>query len=202
MTTVRAFASESPSTTVVNDTGQVNLGMEFYVLAPAWVTHIWWFQPSTGGETPSTAPRTVGIWLNTDASTGNTGSLVGSTVTQAPVGSGWQQVALPTPIALDQFPRYRVTVYHPEGKYNALATYFNSGSGQPGSVDQTFGGLLVVPNTDHTVGTDQGSFNYSSSFAYPLDSFNDTNYWVDVTVTDVNPAAYPFELLTPSPRFI
>jgi hypothetical protein len=76
--------------------------------------------------------------------------------------------------------------WHPAGRYVATGGYFVTGGA--GATDQTFGSLLTIPNNTNSTGNDQGAYFYAGAIAFPTDSFNGANYWVDVTVTDVNPS--------------
>lgn len=178
MTSYRAFAAATPSISADSDTGSVNLGVEFYTTATAWITHLHFFQPTTSADSST---RDAAVYLI------SSGVMVpGTQVGIPPVGVGWQTGQLVSPVSIPANTRYRATIRHPLGKYSANAGYFSFG--QPGASD-IVNGILVIPTADNATGNNQGSYNYSAGLAMPNASFGNTNYWADVTVVDVDPNA-------------
>lgn len=177
MATYRAFELASPPTAADSDGASVALGMEFYATTNAWVTELHFWQPTS--NTPSTSTRTMGIYQASN------GALVGSTATKVPSGSGWQTATLATAIALTANTRYVVVTFHPAGKYAASSGYFNVGGGGASGITN---GVLTVPNgVSATAGN--GTYIYNGTIAFPNATFGSANYWNDVTISNVNPAA-------------
>ena len=168
-TTYRIYESATPPTTAANDFAAVTLGVEFYVTSDATLTEIRWWQPDPGGPT-NTSPRQGRVWRVSDVTS------LGTTPSVTPSGSGWQTLTFATPVALAANTRYRVGVYHPNGGYPATGAYYSGGA------DET-NGPLVIPKAANATGLAQGTYNYNAGIAYPGSSFNDTNYWIDVTVS-------------------
>lgn len=164
------------STVADTDVSGVTLGTEFYVTSACWLTHIRWWQATTGS--PSSADRSLGVYRVDD---GSSGTLMSGWHTSTPVGIGAQDFTLPIPLSLVINQRYRVCAFHPAGKYVANSGVF-SGS-------DFVSGPLVVPNASNAIGNDQGSYAYAGSPSYPIDTFGQTFYWTGAIVTDVDPAA-------------
>lgn len=173
-TYLRAYDTATPGDTAFADSS-VNLGVEFYVTADASCTQIGFWQAS--GGSPDGSTRTVVLYLTTDGHSGI--ELARATLPVS--GSGWQMATLPTPVVLTPNQRYRAAVHHPAGGYAFDSHYFDTG---PGAADTVIGGVLVIPNTDHTAGgnNQQGSFSYGD-IAFTDGSFNAANYWTDVQVS-------------------
>lgn len=175
MATYSAF-SAAPSLSADTDSGGVNLGLEFYVTSAAWLAAIRYVQPASGGNLNT---RDVGLYDLTD------GSLVasGSVTPVSGDAGGWVVADLASPVSLVVDRRYRAVVFHPAGKYVATGSYFSGGDGAGGIVS----GPLTVPNAVGATNGYQGSYRYAGDLANTNASFNATNYWTDVVVTDVDP---------------
>ncbi len=86
--------------------------------------------------------------------------------------SGWQEAALSSPVSLDANTTYVVSYHAPNGNYAASSNYFANEYLAPP--------LKASANSN-------GVYGYGSSGTFPSNSFNSTNYWVDVrfSVPDV-----------------
>lgn len=175
-TAYRAYEFASPPTAAETDNAAYVMGLEFYVTQQAWVSHIWFWQPST--NSPSSAARIGALWQVVN---GTSGVNLREGVFGTPV-PGWNSLAV-SPVELTPNVRYRATVLHPAGRYAATPGYFTAGVGSSNLLQNWF----VVPNADNTTGLDQGNFVPSAVMAYPTDSFGGANYWTDVSVTSVIP---------------
>jgi len=79
---------------------------------------------------------------------------------------------------------YRVAVHHPQpGLYVAQSNYYSTG---PGGTNQTRG-PITIPNVATALGQRQGTFTNSAALAFPNSVYNAGAYWVDVTVSDIDP---------------
>lgn len=114
----------------------------------------------------------------------NTGTHIGSlwTMTGTKLGSvtfanetptGWQTANFPTPIPVSAGQTYIISYHAPVGGYSADQTYF------------ALNGVDNAPLHALRNGVDggQGVFAYSQNPFFPGDTFNSTNYWVDVVFT-------------------
>jgi hypothetical protein len=164
-TSYRMYSGSSPST-AGNVDSAVDLAVEFYVTSAANLTEIRWWQPTTNANT---SVRQAALYLVSNQ------SQVAAATSAAPTGTGWQTLSFASPVALTANTRYRAVVLHPGGGYSVAGNYFTSGANE-------VNGPLVIPKVANVADGKQGSFIYSGSLVYPTGSFNDTNYWVDVTV--------------------
>lgn len=168
MPTYRVLQTETPPTASSNDPDPYTLGVEFVVSEACTLTQIHFWQPSSG--TVSSVDRTVGVWENTN---GTSGTLMGSTETLSVSGSGWQTKTLASPKTLAPGVVYVAGVFHPAGQYTATGAYFSTSG-------VTSGPVTYVAQTASLAG--QMKFSTVGSFSFPGNSFNATNYWIDITV--------------------
>lgn len=163
-------ATSGPGSATVD--GGVDLATEFYVTSAGLVaTGLRFWRADT-----SIIGSIVGrIYIVTDASSGT--PLSGTDVAFTLSGTGWQTATFTAPVALTSGQRYRAVVNFPTN-YSATGAYWSSGGGAADIVN----GPLTAPTIGNATGGDQGSFVVSGSLAYPTNSFNATNYWIDVNV--------------------
>jgi hypothetical protein len=163
---------------------------------------------------PDTAAVELGVKLQTDVSgfisgirfykgTGNTGTHIGTLWTStgtplaaatftAETATGWQQVNLASPVAVTANTTY-VASYHTN-----VGHYSSDQQGLSGAIDSPPLHALASGSS----GGD-GVYMYGATSAFPNNTFNATNYWVDVvfslTATLPSPTATPTATLTPTP---
>jgi hypothetical protein len=178
MATYNAYQGETGPANVREDGTDYWMAVEFYVTAQAWLTKIHFWQAS--GGTTSAATRVGALWQVTGAATGT--NVVAATSFPATV-PGWNTLTLAAPYQLTATTRYRAAVRHPEGAYSGTDDYYTSGAG---GTDQTVG-VLVVPSAANATNGDQNSYVGAGGGSYPNESSSAAKYWVDVTVTNVNP---------------
>ena len=113
---------------------------------------------------------------NTGAHIGNLWSLNGSGTPLATAtftnesSSGWQQVTFSTPVPISANTTYVASYFAPTGHYSANPGFFaGTGADNPPL-------HALVDGVDGS----NGAFSYSSTSAYPSNSYNAANYWVDV----------------------
>ncbi|WP_235436808.1 DUF4082 domain-containing protein [Pseudarthrobacter siccitolerans] len=145
-----------PATVSTADGNAVELGMKFRADTAGIVTGVRFYK----GES-NAGPHTGRLWTST-------GILLADVTFTEETASGWQEAlfASPVPIAADT--TYVVSYFAPEGFYSSTGGYFTS------SADR-------APLHGLASGTDglNGVYRYGAS-AYPTESHNNTNYWVDV----------------------
>jgi len=173
MTTQRIWpATDGPNTS--NDDGQaINVGTEFVVSTPAWVTALRWYRGTT-----SVNPDSLRLYQITSPSTG---TMLAEVVSPVATGTGWHESPI-TPVAISAVTRYK-SVAHMPNHYTATGGYWAGGGPGAGGI---VNGFLTAPNTGNAEGGGQGTFRYGV-VAFPDGTFNGGNYWVDVVVTDVDP---------------
>lgn len=178
MATYSAFTGNGP--VAVNAGVQASRGVEFYVTSTAWLLGL---RIYVGGTT-GTGALSGRVYLV--GAGGASGAPVASTDITFPAftTAGWQTAIYGTPISLTVNTRYRAAVFSRTYE-SETGAYFTTGPGSAG----INAGPLVIPNRANSTGTRQGSYNVSGALAFPGDDPGGTNYWVDVTVTNVDPAA-------------
>ena len=154
---VSLFApTATPTTTTVNDPNGVELGMKFTSSQDGTITGIRFYK---GPQ--NTGTHTGTLWSAT-------GTNLGTLTFQNETASGWQTASFATPIAITAGTTYVVS-YHSNGNYSA------SGNG----FDQAIAaGPLTAPSSTSSGGN--GLYAYGSSSAFPTNSYNASNYYVDV----------------------
>jgi hypothetical protein len=148
-----------PATVTDPDTNAVELGMRFVSSAAGTITGIRFYKG------PQNTGTHVGhLW--SDA-----GSLLASVTFTNETATGWEQANLATPYTLQPNTTYIVSYYCPSGHYSANPGYFNSA---------LTSGPLTAPQS--TSANPNGVYVYHSSH-FPTNTYNSTNYWVDVVFT-------------------
>lgn len=152
-------------------------GCEFYVTERCVVKalHLW------RGSLSMTGTFTGRVY-RVDSST--TGTAVTGTDVTFTLGSttGWKTATLTTPVELVANQRYRVAYQIATSGNSSTAAYWRAGGAGASGITN---GPLVAPNAANTTGNAQNSYVGSASMAFPTTAFDDTNYWVDVTVAPI-----------------
>jgi len=148
--------SDTPAVLSVNEADPVELGMKFRSSVAGNVTGIRFYK-STG----NTGSHIGNLWSST-------GTNLGTVTFSGETASGWQQANFASPIAIQADTTYIISYFAPNGNYSYSSAYFG--------VAKANGSLTGLAS-----GTDgsNGVFRYGSSSAFPTDSFNSTNYWID-----------------------
>ncbi|TQJ30588.1 Ig-like domain-containing protein [Microbacterium sp. SLBN-146] len=159
-TTVPASADGSVSllegqtpVTSTTDTGAVELGMAFTSSVPGQVRAIRFFKASG-----NTGIHTGSLW-------GPSGTRLAQVTFVGESASGWQRAVLSTPVDIAAGAVYTVSYHAPQGNYSFTSSAFAS--------PMTNGPLTAVS-------PDNGRFRYGSGGVRPTESWNSTNYFVDV----------------------
>lgn len=141
-----------------NTTG-ISLGMKFQSSVNGQVTGIRFYKAVNNVGTH------VGqLWTNT-------GSLLGSVTFTNETASGWQQATLSTPISITAGQIYVVSYHSSQGFYSTSQSFFNTTSSN--------GPLTAIANTLSL----NGLYLYTTSPAFPVNSYAASNYWVDIVFT-------------------
>lgn len=152
----------TPAEAAVNDPDAVELGVKFRSAADTVVKGIRFYkgQGNTGTHTGS-------LWA------ANGARLATVTFTDE-TASGWQTAYFAEPVEITANTTYVASYFAPKGTYAANNNYFASSA-------RTNGILTALAN-----GTDGGNgvYKYGSTSAFPSDTFQSSNYWVDVIVED------------------
>ncbi|WP_323100933.1 N,N-dimethylformamidase beta subunit family domain-containing protein [Intrasporangium sp. YIM S08009] len=211
-------AHGNPSTTIktraVDDSGNLEAPAAGVPVNVGCTCSVWGTGATPGvGDSGSATATEVGIKFRSDASgfvsgirfyksTANTGTHVGnlwsSTGTKLAsatftneTASGWQQVTFASPVAINANVTYVASYFAPRGHTAADQSYLypppSPGPYASGWVDSP--PLHALRNTN---GTTNGIFLNTASSAFPTQTDEATNYWVDVLFnTNTGPATAP-----------
>jgi hypothetical protein len=149
-------------------------------------------QPAAGQEvgvkfTSSSAGQITGLRFykttgNAGVHTGELYSANGTRLAQVvfinETASGWQTVALSTPVTITANTTYTAAYFSSLGNYTEDNDYFLHHAVTNNSLTAPADGTNGASGTDP--GTGQGVFKYSSSPTFPNQLFRSANYWVDV----------------------
>ena len=169
-------ASATPAQ-IANDPSAVELGVRFRADTNGSITGVRFYKGAT-----NTGPHIGTLWTNS-------GTLLATATFASETTSGWQQVNFTTPVAITANTTYVVSYHTNTGNYGVNGAYFVSA------------GVDNAPLHALATGVDgvNGVYVYGAS-AFPTQTFNAANYWVDVvfgtgapdttppTVTNVAPA--------------
>jgi Domain of unknown function (DUF4082) len=152
--------SATPSAPEANDPNPVELGVKFQTSVPGTVTAIRFYK-----SVHSVGNHIGNLWSSTGALLA-TGTFINET------SSGWQQVQLATPVTLTAATTYTVS-YHSNAYYMADASYFSSAHSN--------GPLAAGAGSN-------GVYAYGQTSAFPVSTYNTSNYWVDVVFQPTQPS--------------
>jgi len=152
-------ASSVPVVTANADANSVEVGVKFRSDQAGRITAIRFYKGAA-----NTGTHVAHLWSST-------GTLLATATFTGETGSGWQQVSLPTPVSIAANTTYVASYHANVGRYAADQNYFASSG--------------VDRNPLHALGSGvdggNGVYAYGASAVFPSNSFNATNYWVDVT---------------------
>jgi len=155
--------STTPAVAADSDPNAVELGLKFQANTNGYITGIRFYK-----GTGNTGTHVGHVWSNT-------GSLMGSVTFANETATGWQQATLATPVAITAGTTYVVSYYAPAGHYAANGSYFAAAV-----VNPPLSALADGPSGGN------GVYKYGTS-GFPAQTFNATNYWVDVVFNTTIP---------------
>ncbi|RFB76660.1 DUF4082 domain-containing protein [Methylovirgula sp. 4M-Z18] len=156
--------NDTPSVVNSGDSGPVELGVKFTASVNGMVTGIRFYKGAS-----NTGTHVADLWSST-------GTLLATATFTGESASGWEQVNFSTPVAITAGTTY-VAAYRTGGNYSDSPNYF------AGAL--TNGELTATATTN-------GVYSYGSGANFPTNSYNSTNYWVDVVFDgSIQPIANP-----------
>jgi hypothetical protein len=160
-----------------NDPNAVELGLKFRSSTNGFVTAIRFYK-----GTGNTGTHIVSLWT-VGGTRISTATAVGESA------SGWQEVPLPSAVAITANTTYVASYHTDTGFYSADSNYF--------AAAPTVNGFLTALQD----GTDGGNGVYRYGInRFPNQSFNSTNYWIDVVFqTALPPDTTPPTVLSTGP---
>lgn len=172
-----------PDTTIppIADAGAdspLELGVKFRASTDGFITGIRFYKSAA-----NTGAHVGSLWRLD-------GTLMGSVVFTSETTSGWQTASFTTPVAVTANTIYVASYHLNAGHYAFAGNYFGSAG-----VDS---GPLNAPANSVSA---NGVYRYTSTSAFPNQTYNAANYWVDVvystSTNDTTPPAV--SSVTPSP---
>ena len=152
------FDLATPATIDGGDTNATVVGVKFTADVSGQVTGIRFYKAAT-----NTGSHIGALWLASGGAALASATFVNETA------SGWQTVQFASPVDVTAGTTYVASYLAPSGHYSANPAAFSSGG-----VDN--GPLHALANGT----SNNGVYAYSSTSVLPSNSFNATNYWVDV----------------------
>lgn len=147
----------TPTNTSALDSNAVEVGVKIKPTEDGYITGIKFYKGTGNGGT-----HTGSLWSSS-------GTLLASAQFTSETSTGWQEVYFSTPVAVTANTQYTASYFAPQGHYAYDYNYFGS---------QYTQGPLTAPASGAVSGN--GVYYYTSTSAFPGDSYMDTNYWVDV----------------------
>lgn len=131
--------------------------MKFHSDVAGFVTGVRFYKGSG-----NTGTHVANLWSST-------GTLVATATFSSETASGWQQVTFASQVAITAGTTYVVSYHTNAGNYAQDVNYFATG------IDS---GPLHAPSSSASGGN--GVYNYGSASAFPSNTWEASNYWVDV----------------------
>ncbi|MCU1224398.1 MAG: hypothetical protein JWQ42_2491 [Edaphobacter sp.] len=156
--------STLPSIVDQGDSQSIELGVKFRAEGDGYILGVRFYKAST-----NTGVHVGNLWSNSTSQTGS-GTLLATSNFANESASGWQQVIFANPVPVSGATTYIASYFAPAGHFSASPGFFGSSG-----VDSP--PLHALANG---VDGSNGVFSYSATSAYPGNSYNASNYWVDV----------------------
>jgi hypothetical protein len=159
------FGATVPTTPAVGDGQSAELGVRFTPQTNGLITGVRFYK-----GTGNTGTHTGKLWTAE-------GSLLASGTFSGETSSGWQTMTFSSPVSVGAGGSYVVSYYAPNGHYAVKPFEFSY---------RDYNSAPLLANRSLGANTN-GLFRYGSGF--PQSSYNDTNYFVDVTFVASEDAA-------------
>ncbi|MCB9316491.1 MAG: DUF4082 domain-containing protein [Lewinellaceae bacterium] len=160
-----------------NDGQGIVLGMRFQSTQAGFITALRYYKGAN-----FTGTRTGHLW-------NSAGLELASITFSGETASGWQETSL-SPVAINANETYVVGYHSPAGDYGYSDNYFTA---------PVINGPLTAP-ADNAPTAPNGLYVYSGTPAFPTQTYQASNYWVDVVFeTSVGPDMTPPVVLATAP---
>jgi len=163
-------SSTIPKVITVSDTSNVELGLKFRASVAGYVTGVRFYK---GAQ--NTGTHTGNLW-------DDRGNLLASVKFLNESANGWQSASFTNPVSIAANVTYVVSYHAPNGRYSLNSNYFSTRSHS----NKYLTALANIANSPNGV-----YVNSTAESAFPIQSGNGANYWVDVTFTS--------KLISPQP---
>ncbi|HEX4705645.1 MAG TPA: DUF4082 domain-containing protein, partial [Pseudonocardiaceae bacterium] len=151
----------TPAIASANDNSAVEIGTKVRFDAKGQVSGIRFYKGPG-----NTGTHTGSLWTSTGTRLA-TGTFTNET------SSGWQKLTFSSPINVNASTTYIVSYFAPNGHYSATPGYFGNNSANYNQLHAIADG----------VDGGNGIYGYTGTSAFPSNTYNATNYWVDVLWT-------------------
>jgi hypothetical protein len=166
-TTSSLWNSDAQAVNSYNDSEPINLGTTFKSDVDGLVTGVKFYSPA-GANAAGTDVGKLWACTNANCSLAEGGTQLAAVTFPADATAGWKTATFSTPVQISANTYYVVTYLSNAGIYHATSNYFlNDRNNAP----------LHAMKTSVTT---NGSFKSNEGAAFPSNTFNGTNYWVDV----------------------
>jgi len=156
--------TDVPGTPSVDDAGAVELGVRFFSETAGKIKGIRFYKGAN-----NTGTHTATLW-------NSAGAPLATATFANETESGWQEVLFSEPVDIAANTTFVASYYAPNGRYAATGNFFsNARDSVP----------LHAPAS--TAASGNGVFKYGAGGSFPDQSFNATNYWVDVVFESATP---------------
>ncbi|MBV8234438.1 MAG: DUF4082 domain-containing protein, partial [Acidimicrobiia bacterium] len=169
----------TPAVASASDSSPVEVGVKFTSDVAGTITGLRFYKGAS-----NTGTHVGHLWTST-------GTLLATATFSGETATGWQQVSFATPVAISPNTTYVASYYAPSGGYADDGGYFASAG-----VDNA--PLHALSNA---AGGGDGVYVYGAGGGFPTNSYNASNYWVDV-VFNPSPSSTPPAVTgeTPAPN--
>ena len=150
--------SATPAVTSVNDNNSVDVGVKFRSDVAGTITGIRFYKGAS-----NTGTHIGYLWTDT-------GTLLATATFTNESATGWQQVNFSAPVTIAANTTYIASYYAPHGGYAANSGFFATSGTDNGSLHALANGVDGA----------NGVYQYGSAGVLPTQSYNASNYWVDV----------------------
>ena len=154
-------ASATPNHFATSDANAVELGVRFRGDTNGTISALRFYKGAT-----NTGTHIANLWSNT-------GTLLATATFANETASGWQQVTFGSPVAVTANTTYIASYHTATGQYGVDLAYFAS----TGADNAPLHALQNVTGSANSV------FTYGAASAFPTDTYQSSNYWVDVVFT-------------------
>ncbi|MFD8531156.1 DUF4082 domain-containing protein [Streptosporangium canum] len=156
-------ASAVPAIQSQNDPNASTAGLKFRTATAGTINGIRFYK-----GTQNTGTHVGSLWTSS-------GQLLASATFTNETASGWQQVNFPTPVSIAANTTYVASYHSTSGFYSVTRPYFTT--------QYTNGPLTALAN-----GAEGGNgvYKYGTTNAFPTQTYQASNYWVDVVFTPSN----------------
>jgi hypothetical protein len=161
-------ATATPATASQSDAQAIEVGVKFRADINGYVTGVRFYKGSA-----NTGTHVGNMWSAS-------GTLLASATFTNETATGWQQVTFAGPVAITANTVYVVSYHTNTGGYALNGGYFTAG----------FDNAPLHALQDGVSGGN-GVYLYSAASAFPTQTYQSSNYWVDVTFTPAYDATPP-----------